>query len=106
LDEAAVAHLRVGEHLCVIVDRAARHTGHLECLNPVLGGRRCEHRVHHLLQRGAVLHALLVGGKTRILAPFRVAQSLRTARPDLLRPRPQIAVFRPHALVGCVLAMA
>jgi hypothetical protein len=107
LNKTAVTHLRVGEHLRVVVERAARHTGCFEHLDPVVGRFRRQHRVHRVLQRFTVRHARLVGRKTRVLAPFRVAQSLGTARPDRLAGRTdhQIAVLGLHALVGRVLAM-
>src|SRR6202023_1985029 len=38
LHEAAVAHLRVGEHLRVIVDRTAGHAGRLQHLHPMIAG--------------------------------------------------------------------
>jgi hypothetical protein len=108
LNEAVVAHLRVGEHLCVVVDRPAGHSCRIEHADPVTGGFRCEHRCHLCLQCLAVLHPSLVGRKTRALAPLQVPQSLRTARPDRLSGGSyhQIAVFRSHALIGSVLAMA
>jgi hypothetical protein len=48
------------------------------------------------------------GRKTRVLAPFRTPEGRGAARPDRLSGGAdhQIAVFRPHALVGRVLAMA
>lgn len=49
LNEAAVADLRVGERLRVIIDRAAGHTGGFEHLDPVLGGLGRHHRIHHVL---------------------------------------------------------
>jgi hypothetical protein len=75
-------HLRVGEHLRVIVDPTARHPGCFEDLDPVVGGLGRQHRVHQGLQRIAVGYAYLVGRKTRVLAPFRVPQHLGTTRPD------------------------
>ena len=38
LHEAAVAHLRVGEHLGISVNRAARHAGGFEHLHPMIAG--------------------------------------------------------------------
>jgi hypothetical protein len=49
LNEAAVADLRVGEPLRVIINRAAGHTGGFEHLDPVLGGPGRQHRIHHVL---------------------------------------------------------
>src|SRR6516165_10833745 len=108
LHEGAVTHLRVGEHLRVIVNWAARHTGRLEHLDPMVSGLHGQHRVHRVFERRAVRHALLIGRKMRVLAPFRVPQSLSTARPDRLAggTHHQIAVLGPHPLVGRVLAMA
>jgi len=49
LNEAAVADLRVGEPLRVIINRAAGHTGGFEHLDPALGGPGRQHRIHHVL---------------------------------------------------------
>src|SRR6266851_4510322 len=38
LDQTAVVHLRVAEHLLVIVDRAAGYAGRLEHGHPMIGG--------------------------------------------------------------------
>src|SRR5260370_23760193 len=43
LDKATMAHLRVGEHLRVVVDRAAGYSSRVQYLDPVLGGVRREH---------------------------------------------------------------
>jgi hypothetical protein len=85
-----------------------KHSGRLKHLDPMIGGLGSQHRVHHVLQCLAVCHALPVGRKTRVLAPFGVPQRLGTARPDRPagRPHHQIAVRGLHALVGSVLAMA
>src|SRR5271165_5040996 len=48
LDEAAVAYLRVGEHLPVVIDRAARHAGGFEHRDPMPGGLCRQHRVHRV----------------------------------------------------------
>ena len=81
----------VGEHLLIVVDRGAVD---LVVSTVYLG-----------VQRIAVRHALPVGRKTRVFAPFRVAQRVGAAYPDRLSGSPdhQIAVLGPHALVGCSL---
>ena len=102
-----MAHLRVGKHLRVVIDRTARHSGGFEHLDPIHGGFGGQHRVHLVFQRVAVRHARLICGKTRVLAPFGVPQSLGTARPDRFAGGPyhQIAVLGLHSLVGRVLTM-
>jgi len=103
-----MADLRVGEHLCVIIDGAAGHAGRFEHFDPTRGGLRCQHYVHRGLQRITVRHARLIRRKTRVLAPFRVPQSLGTSRPDRFAGGTdhQIAVLGLHALVRRVLAVA
>jgi hypothetical protein len=75
-----MAHLWFGEHLPAIVDWTSGHAGRLQYRHPVLGGIRHQHRFHHALECRAVLHALLVGRKARVPAPYRVAQGLGAAR--------------------------
>jgi len=90
LHEAAVADLRVGEHLRVVIDRAARQAGRLEHFDPVVGGTGCQHRIHHLLQRVAVRHARLVGRKSGSSHHSGCLKSLRTTRPDRIPAAPTI----------------
>jgi hypothetical protein len=74
----------------------------------MIRGFRYKHRFHHTLQRRAILHPLPVGGKARVLAPFRVPERFGAALPDRLAGGAdhQIAVLCPHALVGRILPTA
>jgi hypothetical protein len=87
--------LRVGEHLRIIIDRAARHAGRFEHFDPMVGRVGHQYRVHNVFQRVAVRHARLIGRKTRVLAPLRMPQSLGTARPDPPRRRHPPSDSRP-----------
>src|SRR5579875_1873358 len=108
LDHAAMPHLRVGEHLRIIVDRTAGNAGLFKHGDPMRGRAGGEDGFHFGFERGAVFKTRLVRRKARVLAPFGMAERLGAAPPDRLAGRPdhQIAVLRPHALIGRVLAMA
>src|SRR5215469_2473032 len=108
LHEAAVANLWIGEHLRVIVDWAAGHAGCLEHLDPVLGRCRRQDRFHLGFERYAIPHALPVGRKAWVVAPFGVPQSLGAALPDRLAGGSDhdIAVLCPHPLIRRVLPVA
>src|SRR5205085_10059511 len=107
LDEPAMPDLRVGEHLAVIVDWAARHAAGFEHADPMLGRAGREYRLHLGFQRWAVLHARLVRREARVAGPFRMAKRGGAALPDRLAGGAdhQIAVLGPHPLIGRVLAM-
>src|SRR5262249_6740749 len=81
---AEVAHLRIGEHLVDVVDRAAGNPGTLEQLDPVLRRLMFGDLADRGVDRGAVRAAAFLVPPLGLVLPFRtadgVAQPFKHAR--------------------------
>src|SRR5580704_11240102 len=97
---AEMAHLRVGEHLVHLVDRAARHAGLVEDVDPVAARLVTRDLRDFLVEGGAVLRAQLVARVVGVGDELRRADRLAEALVDVGAGRRDVDVpvaGRKHA---------